>query len=238
VTTSLSPTTTAINGMLLIPAGSAVIGQSGEGAVIYGQTAVQHPAFYIDRCEVTCGEYHDFCVRTNAPLPRTWGGTYDPAWQDLPVLGVRFEQANAYAEFRGKRLPTWTEWQIAARGRTGHLFPWGNEEAPIHDAEKMPHLAVPRSVPWHQALRAVGTTEQDRSWCGAMDMLGNVDEWTDTPYVAHLDGVPFPFLPWRVRGGRDVRTPRVTAFLALDGVSPGPTEHDETGFRCAKSAAP
>ncbi|MFN7590878.1 MAG: bifunctional serine/threonine-protein kinase/formylglycine-generating enzyme family protein [Planctomycetota bacterium] len=238
VTISLSPTGMATNGMLLIKAGSSVIGQAGDGAIVYGQTTVQHPAFYIDRCEVTCGEYHDYCRQTGAPLPRTWDGAYDPAWANLPVWGVRQEHAKAYAEFRGKRLPTWTEWQIAARGPTGHPFPWGIEEAPIHDPQRMPHLAVSRSVAWHQALRAVGTTEQDRSWCGAVDMLGNVDEWTDTPYVAHLDGVPFPFYPWRVLGGRDVWTKRDRNYLALDGVAPGPTEHDESGFRCAKSAAP
>jgi formylglycine-generating enzyme required for sulfatase activity len=238
VTTTPSPTAVATAGMIPIPAGSAVIGQRYEGAVVYGQTTVQHAAFFIDRYEVTCSEYFVFCQQTGAPLPRTWNGAYDPAWADLPVFGVRQDQGKAYAEFRGKRLPTWTEWQIAARGRTGFLFPWGDDERPIHEVELLPHFATPRSVPWFHAVRAVGTTPQDDSWCGAMDMLGNVDEWTDTPYVAQLDGVPFPFLPWRVRGGRDVWSKRLLANLALDGVSPGPTEHDESGFRCAKSAAP
>lgn len=238
VTSTLAATAIATAGMLHIPAGSAVIGQASAEAVVYGQTTVQHAGFYIDRCEVTCGDYFVFCQQTGTPLPRTWNGVYDPAWADLPVFGVRYSQAKAYAEYRGKRLPTWTEWQIAARGPTGNLFPWGNDDEPIGEAALLPHFATSRSVPWHQAMRSVGSTEQDRSWCGAMDMLGNVDEWTDTPYVAHLDGVPFPMLPWRVRGGRDVWTRRDPNYLALDGVSPGPTEHDESGFRCAKSAAP
>jgi formylglycine-generating enzyme required for sulfatase activity len=238
VTSTLAATAAATAGMIPIPAGSAVIGQAGEGAVVYAQATVQHAAFFIDRCEVTCGDYFVFCQQTGAPLPQTWNGAYDPAWADLPVFGVRQAQAKAYAEFRGKRLPTWAEWQIAARGRDGKIFPWGNEVDPIHDPALLPNLELDPSVPWYQSVRPVGTIAKDKSWCDAMDMLGNVDEWTDTPYLAHLDGVPFPVLPWHVRGGRDVWTPRDKTFLALDGVSPGPTELYASGFRCAKSAAP
>ncbi len=238
VTSTLAATAAATAGMVPIPAGSAVIGQAEAGAVVYAQTTVQHAAFFIDRCEVTCGEYFVFCQQTGSPLPPTWNGAYDPAWAELPVFGVRQAHAKAYAEFRGKRLPTWAEWQIAARGREGKIFPWGDEEDPIHDPALLPNLELDPLVPWYQSVRPVGTIEKDKSWCDAMDMLGNVDEWTDTPYLAHLDGVPYPVLPWRVRGGRDVWTLRRKDDLSLAGVSPGPPEHNGSGFRCAKSAAP
>lgn len=240
VTPTLTATAAAIDGMLLIPAGSATIGQADAGATIYAATTVQHAAYYIDRHEVTCGAYHAFCVATGAPFPDGWGAdgaSYDPAWAELPVHGVRWQQARAFAEFHGKRLPTFAEWQIAARGRDGATLPSGfgqDIEAVVATLPTIGH----DGMPWSQGVRAVGTTPADASWCGAMDMLGNVYEWTDTVFVGHLDGVPFPVLPWHVCAGSDWRTKRDPAWLALDGVGLGTTELADCGFRCAKSAAP
>jgi formylglycine-generating enzyme required for sulfatase activity/tRNA A-37 threonylcarbamoyl transferase component Bud32 len=239
VAPALTATAAAIDGMLLVPAGAATIGQTEEGASIYATTTVQHAAFYIDRCEVTCGAYHAYCVATGAPFPEGWGAagaSYDPAWANLPVYGVRWQQARAFAEHHGKRLPTFAEWQIAARGRDGHPFPWGIDEGPIANLDALPMLDR-RDLPWALGVRAVGTTMQDASWCGAMDMLGNVSEWTDTVFVGHLDGVPFPVLPWHVCAGSNWETPRKPVQLTLAGVGLGPTEFSDCGFRCAKSAA-
>lgn len=240
VVPTLTATASAIDGMLLIPAGSATIGQATTGATIYAASTVQHAAFYIDRCEVTCGAYHAFCVATGAPFPDGWGadGTgYDPAWAELPVYGVRWQHARAFAEHHGKRLPTFAEWQIASRGRDGASLPSGfglDAAAVIATLPTIGH----RDLPWVLGVRAVGTTTSDTSWCGAADMLGNVSEWTDTVFVGHLDGVPFPVLPWHVCAGSDWQTPRNPVELTLAGVGLGPTEFSGCGFRCAKSAAP
>ena len=240
VAPALTTTAAAIDGMLLVPAGSATIGQADEEATIYAVTTVQHAAFYIDRCEVTCGAYHAYCLATGTPYPDEWGqagASYDPAWAELPVYGVHWQQARSFAEYHGKRLPTFTEWQIAARGRTGDRFPWGNDAGPLANPEALPALGQ-RDLSWAAGVRTVGTTPQDTSWCGAKDMLGNVSEWTDSVFVAHLDGVPFPVLPWHVCAGSNWTTPREPDRLALDGVRLGPTESAHCGFRCAKSAAP
>lgn len=239
VAPTLTTTAAAIEGMLLVPAGSATIGQADDEATIYAVTTVQHAAFYIDRCEVTCGAYHAYCVATGTPFPEQWGeagAAYDPAWAELPVYGVRWPQARAFAEHHGKRLPTFTEWQIAARGRDGATFPSGFGEGPAAVLATLATIGN-RDLPWATGVRAVGTTLEDTSWCGAMDMLGNVSEWTDTVFVAHLDGVPFPVLPWHVCAGSNWSSPRDPDRLALDGVRLGPTE-SVCGFRCAKSATP
>lgn len=219
--------------MIAIPAGTAVVGQDLAGAYIYAQQTIVHAAFLIDRTEVTCGAYHAFCVTTGAALPGKWNGTYDPAWQDLPVVGVSAAEATAYAEWCGKRLPTWTEWQIAARGSSGALFPWGNDPGPLATIAGIGG----DQADWWSGVHPVGTVELDTSWCGAKDMLGNVDEWTSTPYVAQFDGMPFPVYPWRLRAGSLWHDPR-TRSSALDVVSPGPPEWSESGFRCAKSSNP
>jgi formylglycine-generating enzyme required for sulfatase activity/tRNA A-37 threonylcarbamoyl transferase component Bud32 len=232
VTPILVPTSTAQNGMITIAAGSAIIGQNEPGAIVYAEQTVDHPAFLIDRTEVTCSDYHEFCVATQAPLPRTWNGAYDPAWANLPVVGVAMNAARSYAEWRGKRLPTWTEWQIAARGPTGRRYPWGDDPAPLAE---LPTIGQPRDTVWHVGVRPVGTTPVDASWCGALDMLGNVDELTDTPYVATMDGFPFPFPPWRLCGGCEWKTPRDSPAAQLSSVGPSPPEILDDGFRCAKS---
>ncbi|MBX3465103.1 MAG: SUMF1/EgtB/PvdO family nonheme iron enzyme [Planctomycetes bacterium] len=230
----LRPTGDVLAGMLPIEAGHAVIGQDLETSYIYRTQTVAHGAFAIDRHEVTCGAFWQYCAATGADLPRTWNGSYDPAWQDLPVVGVTAAQATAFAEWSGKRLPTWTEWQVAARGPGGALYPWGDDQAPLAG---LPSLGQPPGSPWHAAALPVGSVPADTSWCGARDMLGNVDEWTSTAYVAQFDGMPFPVYPWRLRAGA-AWSCRPDRNAALDAVSPGQPEWFGTGFRCAKSINP
>lgn len=230
----LVPTMAARSGMVFVPAGRATVGQA-EPAVVYGAREVEHAGFYIDPTEVTCAEYHAWCVARGVPFPRTWQGAYDPAWADLPVTGVGPLQALAYAEDHGKRLPTWIEWQIAARGPNGDPFPWGKQAAPLADLPTIGHGA---GVPWHAGVRAVGTTPIDRSPHGLSDVLGNVEEWLDNPYVAVLDGVPFPFVPWRLVGGAGWQSSRDARVTNLAVHGPAPPESQQCGFRCAKSILP
>lgn len=226
------PTPAATVGMILVPAGDALVGQELPGAFNAIQQTVSHPAFYIDEHEVTCAQYRAFCDATGHPRPKRWGDTFDPAWEQLPVVGVCWQDANAYAEWIGKRLPTWIEWQIAARGPSGFLYPWGDDAQPL---EQLATIATQADA-WFAGVRAVGTTPLDTSWCGVRDMLGNIDEWTSTPYVSQLAGMPYPVLPWRLRGGAAWDVDR--DFSQLDSVSPGQPEWYGSGFRCAKSIAP
>lgn len=233
VTPVVRDTAAVVGSMASIAGGTAVIGQDLRGATAYARTVISFAGFCIDRTEVTCGVFHEYCRTTGAPLPREWHDGYDPAWRDLPVVGVSFAEATACAEWLGKRLPSWAEWQIAARGLQGALYPWGDDAAPLASMPTLGHRG-----PWHEHVHAVGTTPLDTSWCGVFDMLGNVGEWTDTPFVALFEGAPFAFHPWRVRAGASWYSTPDPEYVALHDVVPGPPEVRETGFRCAKSILP
>ncbi|MBI4617778.1 MAG: SUMF1/EgtB/PvdO family nonheme iron enzyme, partial [Planctomycetes bacterium] len=129
-------------------------------------------AFLIDRCEVTNAEYRRFVAETGHPPPPGWSGNEFPEDEgNHPVTGVSWYDARQYAEWAGKRLPTEEEWEKAARGTDGRLYPWGNE----FEAGKANTLESGSRGPV-----ATGAHEQGASPYGCLDMAGNALEWTLT----------------------------------------------------------
>ena len=145
---------------------------------------VEMKSFHIDRYEVTNAQYrrfladttacreHRFCHREEPPdkdhTPDGWD-EIDPEDDDLPVVGVDWYDAWAYARWAGKRLPTANEWERAARGGTKRLYPWGD----MFQAGKC--VCAESDVGGPQP---VGSATSDISPAGVSDMGGNVMEWT------------------------------------------------------------
>jgi iron(II)-dependent oxidoreductase len=152
----------------------------------------EHPlhltSFYIDKYPVTNAEYKKF-VDSGTYHPtdtlnylRDWkNGAYPSGWADKPVTWVSLEDARAYAAWAGKRLPHEWEWQYAAQGSDGRLYPWGNSWQ--RDAVPTPNqtrsLSSPDAVTAHPA---------GASPFGVMDMVGNVWQWTDEYQDEHTRG--------------------------------------------------
>ena len=148
--------------------------------------------FWIGRYEVTNAEYRE-CVEAGAcTLPGdgvlTDATIYDdPNYANHPVIFVDWHQANDYAEWRGGRLPTEAEWEYAARGPDGLIYPWGNEI----DATRVNFCDVNcRGYTWRDSnyddgyaqTAPVGSYPGGVSWVGAYDLSGNIWEWISTIY--------------------------------------------------------
>ena len=89
--------------------------------------AVNLAPYYIDRFPITNVEYERFIQSTDYPPPAHWHGARSRHEEvNLPVVGVNWHDATAYAQWAGKRLPTEAEWEKAARGVDGRIYPWGD----------------------------------------------------------------------------------------------------------------
>ena len=135
--------------------------------------------FFIDRHPVTNAEFKRFVDETgyrpndDHNFLKHWNeGTHVPGSADQPVTWVSLEDARAYAVWAGKRLPHEWEWQYAAQGRDGRLYPWGNE----WDASAVP---VPEQGRSARSPDAAGSHPRGASPFGVMDLVGNVWQWTD-----------------------------------------------------------
>ena len=156
--------------MVAVPAGSFKMGKGGEQSARTG-------AFQIDRTEVTVAAYAR-CVAAGACKPAGTGRHCNARESDRgkhPINCVSQEQAKAYCAWRGKRLPTDEEWEKAARGTRGRKAPWAGDGDVCQRA-----VVVGRGCKRRGTL-PVGSLPRGASPYGAVDMLGNVWEWTETP---------------------------------------------------------
>lgn len=192
-----APSAKAPEGMVTIPAGEFVFAVGG--VEIEGQTwdglDVQYPwepsprrhhrrrmtmkPFHIDRYPVTNAQFKAFLdasgyrPRDAHNFLRHWlDGAPRPSWENKPVIWVSLEDARAYAAWAGKRLPREWEWQYAAQGTDGRLYPWGSDWRAdvVPPVNRERRLRPPADVDAHP---------QGASPFGVMDLVGNVWQWTD-----------------------------------------------------------
>jgi gamma-glutamyl hercynylcysteine S-oxide synthase len=189
------PATNAPAGMVRIPGGpflfevQGVMIEKSEGVDVQypweDKPSLKHRhtlsmnTFYIDRSPVTCAEFKRFLDASHY-RPKDahnflhgWkGGLFPPGWDRKPVTWVSLEDARAYATWAGKRLPHEWEWQYAAQGDDGRLYPWGkdNDDSRVPPFEKGREQRPPTDV---EAF------PQGASPLGVLDLVGNVWQWTD-----------------------------------------------------------
>ena len=250
-TETLAPTETAIPSeirdernipMIYIPAGEFTMGSDDSGDVASKpEHEVELEAFYIDKFEVT-NEMYDACYyakecRAPQQLGTATRNTYyaNPVFKDYPVIYVDWKWAKAYCEWRGARLPTEAEWEKAARGTDGRLYPWGNEKPDCNFANITGCVGDTTPVDQHELGKSV---------YGVYGMAGNVMEWTSSlfdyyPYDA-ADGRENPDSTkerivrggaWNLFGGNsgNVRVDTRVKLFPESAVA-------YVGIRCAKSA--
>jgi formylglycine-generating enzyme required for sulfatase activity len=220
--------------MVRIPSTACWIG-SEERADEKPLRQVKLPPFLIDKYEVSNEDYYAFVTATSYAAPPVWGGRKPPKNRERhPVVFITWDDANAYAKWAGKRLPTAEEWEVAARGPDKREFPWGGafqEKEDIFNANCLEHWQLHKS-------QAPGTTPVDFkdfdsgvSAFGVYGMSGNVWEWTSTSAPATGSAPPPEF---RVLKGGSFMTPqkalRCANVLADDPRLP----HPDVGFRCAR----
>ncbi len=149
------------------------------GEFLYGgnKKKINLPEFWIDKEPVTNAEYARFVAAKEYLPPAHWRGLQPPKdLIDHPVVNVSWNEAVAYATWAGKRLPTEQEWEKAARGTDGCLYPWGDQEP----TDK--HCNFGENV---ESTTPVGKySPQGDSPYGCVDLAGNVWEWTDSDFAS------------------------------------------------------
>jgi formylglycine-generating enzyme required for sulfatase activity len=169
----------APNAMVLIPAGPFTRGTDNRLPDEGPQHSMNVDAFYIDRYEVTNQQYETFNNATNRASPSHFRNrTYPEGKADHPVTFVSWDDAEAYCKWAGKRLPTDVEWEKAARGPDGRIFPWGDSFDPGY-ANTPGHW---QDLHQDGDTTPVGAFPAGASPYGVYDMAGNVWEWTASWY--------------------------------------------------------
>src|SRR5271157_2428964 len=236
--------------MLLVPKGEFTMGPNGSGA----SHIVYLDEYYIDKYEVTNALY-SACVNTGACQPPTSIASSsrpsyfgNPKFDSYPVIYVTWDMANTFCQWSGARLPTEAEWEKAARGTDGRIYPWGNE----FNGNFLNFCDINCSQSWanknyndgYADTAPVGSYPQGASPYGALDMAGNVYEWVADWYSENYysaSPVTNPTGPSSgqgkiMKGGAwsDAASTNATSQVNFSPSS----SFDFAGFRCAHSAAP
>ncbi len=196
--------------------------------------------FQIDKYEVSVVHYRE-CVEAgvcNVPAKGVNSNYYNKERDEFPVNYVSWTDAETYCKWKGKRLPTEAEWEKAARGSSGFIYPWGNDPVDCRYAV----MDMGREGCFKARSWTVDSKERGISPYGAYQMIGNIAEWVSDYYGIKY----YRFIPSKnpkgpdsgkekvVRGGsyRSSSSKSLTSY-SRDFYSPE-TKRSEIGFRCAR----
>jgi formylglycine-generating enzyme required for sulfatase activity len=226
--------------MVMIPEGMFAMGGDGTQALEDERPLhrVWLDAVSMDLHEVTTAQYAAFLAAEHREAPWQWEMVNLSLHGDRPVIGVDWHDADAYCRWKGKRLPTEAEWEKAARGTDGQLYPWGNQVP----TSALANFALGARFSYSQVLMPVRSYELGKSSYGLYQMAGNVWEWVQDWYAANY---------YETSPDRNPPGPEQGQFKVLRGGSwsdlpkylltygrfklPPETRNSYTGFRCAKS---
>jgi len=234
--------------MILIPAGEFIMGSNRVDteakALQYGSRkpwfANESPerklslkAFYIDKTEVTNDAYIKFVSAASIKPPANWPGGVVPEGKGKhPVTNVSWFDASSYCKWKGGRLPGEQEWEKAARGTDGRIFPWGGD----FDVKKVNTLGE------YGGTTPVGKFTDGASPYGVMDMSGNVQEWTADWYHQYPGntfddkdyGEKFKVVRGGGWGGMGHYTMQVYVSAPFRSIAPPKGVYNDVGFRCVR----
>jgi formylglycine-generating enzyme required for sulfatase activity len=226
--------------MVQIPAGTYTIGQDNSKPKNGPAHPVELPAFEIDRFEVTNDDFAAFAQAAGYTTYAEESGNAK-TWQTAaegkgnhPVVYVTWDDAVAFCEWAGKRLPTEEEWEAAARGQEGNVYPWGNdfvaENGNFYESG-------------YRGTTAVGSFPAGASSFGLEDVAGNVREWTSSFFQAYpgQDSGADRFFGEENRvhrggGWFDGQDGELVTTYNRNAGPPGTSANDDLGFRCARDA--
>jgi formylglycine-generating enzyme required for sulfatase activity len=224
--------------MVSVPAGTFTMGSARGDPDERPEHPVQLGGYRIDRYEVTQAQY-ERCVRAGAcRRAKQYAGSVGPT---LPAVGVTWDDATRFCAWAGKRLPSEAEWEKAARGTDGRLFPWGN---------RAPDCSLAAyALGGEKYCRGAGGTAPAADYAaatspyGVLQMAGNVfswvADWHDRDYYA-VSPERNPTGPvigkHRVVRGGSWFSPAVDLRSAIRNLLPSGAQFNYLGFRCVSTA--
>ena len=249
--------------MVEIPAGEFQMGSDSLDALDNECPAHQMylETYWIDRHPVTCGQYRTFMEAGGYQNSSWWSAsgwewlqsqlviqplywTNNPEWNSHPVYGVSWYEAEAYAQFVGKRLPTEAEWEKAASWDAAalkrRLYPWG-KEVPTNKQGNYAYLGEDNYPPLQTT--PVDAYPTGQSAYGCYDMLGNVWEWTASAFYGYEGFASYPYAGYSkvyfdgqhqvLKGGSWATRPWALRCSFRNWYHPG-VRQILAGFRCAR----
>ena len=225
--------------MRLVPAGEFTMGSEGGEAYEQPVHTVYLDHYYIDKYEVT-NIFYRTCVDEGACKPPIEFSSFtrpsyysDPKFDNFPVIYVDWDRAQTYCEWRGGSLPTEAQWEKAARGTDGRMYPWGDGGEDKTRANFQEYVGD---------TTLVGSYESGKSPYDVYDMAGNVFEWvadwySETYYLNSPTSNPLGPESGEFRLVRGGSWSSVDLFLSTFSRSMiGPEPDFAIGFRCARDA--